>query len=87
VRSMAGIMSDAPHPNAAKLLVEVITSPQAESALSEGGVFWPAHPDAPPKSLPRLADLHPVSAPAPSGADADNIQAFLKRFKLVFGRQ
>lgn len=88
VQSLAGIMSDAPHPNAAKLLVEVMTSPQAESALSEGGVFWPAHPDAPPvKSLPRLADLHPVLSPAPSPADADNIQALLKKFKTVFGRQ
>jgi iron(III) transport system substrate-binding protein len=87
VQSLAGIMSDAPHPNAAKLLIEVMTNPQAESALSEGGVFWPAHPDAPPKSPPRLADLHPVSAPAPTPADADNIQVFLTKFKSVFGRQ
>ena len=42
VQSLLGLMSEAPHPNAAKLLVEVMTSPQAESALSEGGVFWPA---------------------------------------------
>jgi iron(III) transport system substrate-binding protein len=88
VQSMLGLMSDAPHPNAAKLLVEVLTSPQAESALSQGGVFWPAHPDAPPVgTLPALADLHPVSAPPPSPADAANIQAFLQRFKTVFGRQ
>ena len=65
-----------------------LTSAQAESALSEGGVFWPAHPDAPPPStLPRLADLHPVASPPPSPADATNIQAFLKKFKTVFGRQ
>ena len=60
-------------------------SPQAEGTLSEGG-FWPAHPDAPPvTTLPRLADLHPVSSPPPS-PDAANIQAFLKKFKTVFGR-
>ena len=88
VQSMLGLMSDAPHPNAAKLLVEVLTSPQAESALSQGGVFWPAHPDAPPvDTLPALADLHPVSAPPPSPADAANIQAFLQQFKMVFGRR
>lgn len=66
VQSRLGIMADGPHPNAAKLLVEVLTSAQAESALSEGGVFWPAHPDAPPvRSLPRLADLHPLASPPP----------------------
>jgi iron(III) transport system substrate-binding protein len=88
VQSLAGIMRDAPHPSAAKLLIEVMTSPQAEGSLSEGGVFWPAHPDAPAvKTLPRLADLHPISSPPPSPADAANIQAFLKKFKAVFGRQ
>jgi iron(III) transport system substrate-binding protein len=88
VQSLLGLMSDAPHPNAAKLLVEVMTSPQAESALSQGGVFWPAHPDAPPVgTLPELAELHPIASPAPSPADAANVQEFLKRFKAVFGRQ
>jgi iron(III) transport system substrate-binding protein len=88
VQSLAGIMSDPPHPNAAKLLLEVMTSPQAQGALSEGGVFWPAHPDAPPvKTLPRLAALNPIASPPPSPADAANIQEFLKRFKTVFGRQ
>ena len=88
VQSMLGLMRDAPHPNAGKLLVEVLTSAQAESALSQGGVFWPAHPDAPPVgTLPALASLHPVSAPPPSPADAANIQAFLQQFKTVFGRQ
>ena len=88
VQSMLGLMSEAPHPNAARLLVEVLTSPQAETALSQGGVFWPAHPDAAaPSALPRLAELDPVASPPPSPADAANIQAFLKRFKAVFGRQ
>jgi iron(III) transport system substrate-binding protein len=88
VQSLLGLMSEAPHPNAAKLLIEVMTSPEAESALSEGGVFWPAHPDAPPVStLPKLADLHPVSPPPPSPADVGNVQEFLKKFKTVFGRQ
>jgi iron(III) transport system substrate-binding protein len=88
VQSLLGLMRDAPHPNAAKLLVEVMTSPEAESALSEGGVFWPAHPDArPPSTLPRLADLYPISSPPPSPADAANIREFLKKFKTVFGRQ
>jgi len=59
--------------------------------LSEGGVFWPAHPDAPPpvSTLPRLADLHPIASPPPlplAGLVA-NIQEFLKKFKTVFGRQ
>jgi iron(III) transport system substrate-binding protein len=88
VRSLLGIMSDAPHPNAARLLVEVMTSPQAESALSEGGVFWPAHPDAPPvTALPKLADLHPIASLPPSPADAANVHEFLKTFKAAFGRQ
>jgi iron(III) transport system substrate-binding protein len=88
VQSMLGLMRDAPHPNAGKLLVEVLTSAQAESALSQGGVFWPAHPDAPPVgTLPPLASLHPVSASPPSPADAANIQAFLQQFKTVFDRQ
>jgi iron(III) transport system substrate-binding protein len=88
VRSLLGLMSDAPHPNAARLLLEVMTSPQAESALSEGGVFWPAHPDAPPvAALPKLAELHPIASPPPSPADAANVREFLKKFKAVFGRQ
>jgi iron(III) transport system substrate-binding protein len=88
VQSLLGLMSDAPHPNAGRLLVEVMTSPEAEGALSEGGMFWPAHPDAPPVgTLPRLADLNPVASPPPSPADAGNIQEFLKKFKTVFGRQ
>jgi iron(III) transport system substrate-binding protein len=88
VQSLLGLMSDAPHPNGAKLLIEVMTSPEAESALSEGGVFWPAHPDAPSVStLPKLADLRPVSPPPPAPSDAANIQEFLKKFKTVFGRQ
>ena len=88
VQSLLGLMSDAPHPNAARLLVEVMTSPEAESALSQGGVFWPAHPDAAPVgNLPTLAALHPIASPPPSPADAANIQEFLKKFKTVFGRR
>ncbi len=87
VNSILGLMSKAPHPNAAKLLVEVLTSPEAETTLSEDGVFWPAHPDARAAgTLPPLADLHPVQPPPPSADEEKKVKEFVAKFKTVFGR-
>jgi iron(III) transport system substrate-binding protein len=87
VREAMGIMAGAPHPNAARLLMEALTSPEGEAVIAEGGIFWPADPAVKPdKSLPPIADLHPIIPPAPTSADQKANQAFLVRFKQVFGR-
>jgi iron(III) transport system substrate-binding protein len=87
VQSAMGVMAGAPHPNAAKLFMEAMMSPEGEAVLAEGGAFWPADSQikADP-SLPSIADMHPIHPPEPSASDQDQINAFLEKFKQVFHR-
>jgi iron(III) transport system substrate-binding protein len=85
---VSGILKKAPHPAAAKLLLEAITSPEGEQALAEGGSLWPTHPDAAvPEGLPKLADLNLLEVNLQSLADDQKIAEFLKHFDTVFGRE
>jgi iron(III) transport system substrate-binding protein len=86
IERRSGIFKGGPNPAAAKLLLEVLTSPEGQSLVAEAGAYWPTHPDAvPPGHLPRLAELKPIAI------DVDNDQGksaeFLKHFDTVFGRE
>jgi iron(III) transport system substrate-binding protein len=86
IRRTTSIFKNAPEPNAARLLLEVLTTPEQESATSEAGGYWPTHPDATtPPTLPKLASLKPVVF----DLDTDEAEsaAFVQRFNGVFGRE
>jgi iron(III) transport system substrate-binding protein len=83
----SGIMSNAPNPNAARLLLEVLTSAEGQQALAGAGMFWPTNTACPPiNGLPVLADLNPVRVNLAAVSDAARTQAFLARFDQAFGR-
>jgi iron(III) transport system substrate-binding protein len=85
LRRSTGIFADAPHPNAAKLLLEVLTDPELESLLGKAGGYWPTHPEAQlPSGMPKLATLKPVKVDIADDQDATT--ALVKRFNAVFGR-
>ena len=85
VTQQVEIFKDGAHPNAAKLLQEVLNSPEGEQVLASAGAYWPTHPDAvAPEHLPALATLKPVNIDVEIGSPES--QAFLARFKQVFNR-
>lgn len=85
LRRTTGIFADAPSPNAARLLMEVVTDPEVESLLAKAGAYWPTHPEAQlPPGLPKLSSLNPVKVDIAD--DQEETAAFVKRFNAVFGR-
>jgi iron(III) transport system substrate-binding protein len=52
VLSVAGVTKDAPHPNAAKLLVDFLASPDGQEVFKKSG-YIPVDPDVPP-NVPSL---------------------------------
>jgi iron(III) transport system substrate-binding protein len=85
VESPFGIMAGAPHPNAAKLLLEALMRPEGQVVLTESGAFWPADSTAKlPEGVPTLADMRPIVPPV---VDQAKMDAFLTRFKQTFGRR
>ena len=86
IKSAMGIMAGSQHPNAAKLLMEALMSPEGEALLAEGGTFWPADAGVPlDKDVLPLSAMHPINPPPPG--DAESVAAFLTRFKQVFDRR
>ena len=85
LRRTTGIFANAPSPNAARLLLEVVSDPEVESLLANAGSYWPTHPDAKlPQGLPKLSSLNPIKVDI---ADDDTeTAAFVKRFNATFGR-
>ena len=85
LRRTTGIFADAPDPNGAKLLLEVLTDPEVESMIAKAGAYWPTHPEAQlPPGMPKLASLNPVKVDI---ADDDaKTAAFVKQFNAIFGR-
>jgi iron(III) transport system substrate-binding protein len=84
---VSGLLSQAPHPAAARLLLEAITSPEGEAALAKGGSLWPTHPDAKiSDGLPRLSDVNLLEVDLQSLGDDQQIAEFQKHFATVFGR-
>ncbi|MES2185940.1 MAG: extracellular solute-binding protein [Pseudomonadota bacterium] len=86
IKSAMGIMAGTQRPNAARLLMEVLMSPEGQALLAEGGTFWPADAGVPLEAgIPPMSSLHPLPTPAP--ADAETIATFITRFKQVFDRR
>ncbi|HTH96475.1 MAG TPA: extracellular solute-binding protein [Stellaceae bacterium] len=87
VLSSMGIMAKAPHPNAAKLLVEALLSPEGQNVLTEYGAFWPANSTVKLKpGAPTIASFHPIQQPPATLDDQKKTDAFLAKFKQVFHR-
>ena len=84
----SGIMSNPPHPTAAKLLMEVLTSAQGQELRAEAGKFWPTNADAGSvDGLPKLADFKPYNVDLSKLSDEKTTQDFLARFNKIFGRE
>jgi iron(III) transport system substrate-binding protein len=85
LRRTTGIFADAPDPNGAKLLLEVLSDPEVETIIAKAGGYWPTNPAAQlPPGLPKLSTLNPVKVDI---ADDDvKTAAFVKRFDAIFGR-
>jgi iron(III) transport system substrate-binding protein len=85
VEQLVGVFKGSPHPNAAKLLSEVINSVEGQEVTAEAGAYWPTHPDATPAGhLPKLADLKPMLPEVQIGTPES--KAFLTRFNQLFNR-
>jgi len=54
LQSMIGILKDAPHPNAARVLEEFVLSPEGQKVMADND-YLPADPDV----AARIADLKP----------------------------
>lgn len=83
----SGILAAAPHPQAAKLLLEILTTAQGQELVAGEGQYWPTNPRAGAiDGLPALADFRPRKLALASLSDEDEAQRFLKRFNQIFGR-
>jgi iron(III) transport system substrate-binding protein len=82
-----GVMAKAPHPNAAKLLVEALLSPEGQAAFAGDGAFFPADPSVKVKGAPDIASMKTITPPPPSDNDKQDLADFIGHFKKVFNRQ
>ncbi|HEY0208897.1 ABC transporter substrate-binding protein [Acerihabitans sp.] len=84
----SGIMSNPPHPTAAKLLLEVLTDAQAQELRADAGKYWPTNADAGSvDGLPKLAAFKPYNVDLSSLSNEKATQDFLSRFNKTFGRE
>jgi iron(III) transport system substrate-binding protein len=85
---VAGIMAGAKHPNAAKLLQEVLASAEGQEIVTSNEQMWPTHPSAKlPANVPKLSELHTLRVDLKFLADEKSSAEFLERFDTVFGRK
>lgn len=85
VTQPVGAFAHSPHPNAGKLLLDVLTSVEGQELVAQAGAYWPTHPDArAPGHLPKLDTLKPESGDVDIGGE--NSTAFLTRFSKTFNR-
>jgi iron(III) transport system substrate-binding protein len=83
----SGILKDAPHPNAAKLLLEILVGAEGEALLSSKANYWPTNPQAlSNKALPSIESFNPINVELSDISD-EQADAFLKRFAKTFGRE
>jgi iron(III) transport system substrate-binding protein len=83
-----GILNGAPHPNAAKLLLEVLASGKGQAVIAEAGKGWPTNADAPEiPSLPKLASFKTIHLDLSKISDEASTNEFLKKFAKTFGRE
>jgi iron(III) transport system substrate-binding protein len=85
LRRTTGIFANAPSPNAARLLLEVVGDPEVQTLLANAGSYWPTNPDAKlPAGMPKLSSMNPVQVDIAD--DETETAAFVKKFNAVFGR-
>ncbi|KAB0677604.1 extracellular solute-binding protein [Aureimonas leprariae] len=86
VEQQSAIFKGGPHPAAAKLLQEVLVSPEGQTLVAKAGSYWPTSEKAtPPDRLPKLEDLKPLYADVEIGGD--EAKQVLAKFGEVFGRK
>lgn len=84
----SGILAGAPHPVAAKLLLEVLTSPEGQAIQADAGKYWPTNEAAKTiEGLPVLASFNPFSVDLHDLSDDDGADEFIQRFANTFGRE
>lgn len=80
------IFKGGPNPNAARLLIEVLTSAEGQELVAQAGSYIPTHPDSKtPEGLPKLSEVKVIVADQDIGGEAS--QKFLEQFDAVFNRQ
>ena len=80
--SFAGVLHGAPHPNAARLFVNYLLTPEGQQQLAETGDY-PIRPGiAGPGGRPPLSEMKTL--PEPTEADRDRNDEFVKRFEAIF---
>lgn len=84
---VSGILKGAPHPNAARLLMEVLASAEGQEVLLKPEYMWPTHPDAKPgPRLPKLSEINTIRVDLKLLTDKQASDAFMARFDKTFGR-
>jgi iron(III) transport system substrate-binding protein len=83
-----GIITNAPHPNAARLLESWLLSEEGQTCLSQEGNEYPVRDGVPgPPGFPALDELDAVTPPRPVDyTELDRQQKYLEQFQTVFGR-
>ena len=80
--SFAGVLKGAPHPNAARLFVNYLLTPEGQQALADTGDY-PLRPGIPgPGGLPPLSEMKTL--PEVTEADRDRNDDYVKRFEELF---
>ncbi|MDQ0323048.1 iron(III) transport system substrate-binding protein [Pararhizobium capsulatum DSM 1112] len=83
----SGILAGAPHPIAAKLLLEVLTSAEGQAIQADAGKYWPTNATAKTiEGLPELASFNPFSVELHDLSDDKSADEFIQRFASTFGR-
>jgi iron(III) transport system substrate-binding protein len=83
----SAIIKGGPHPNAAKLLLEVLTSAKSQDLLSSRANYWPTNSKATTAgSLPSLEDFNALDVDLSDISDAE-ADEFFARFAKTFGRE
>ena len=82
-----GLITNAPHPNAAKLLYTWLLSEEGQTCLAEEESEMPVRPGiAPPEGVPPLDELENVAVQEPATAEElEKQQAYLAQFQEIFG--
>lgn len=83
-----GVITNAPHPNAARLLESWLLSEEGQTCLAQEGREYPVRAGvAGPPGFPALDELDAVTPPrAVDYAELERQQQFLEKFQGVFGR-
>jgi iron(III) transport system substrate-binding protein len=83
-----GVVTNAPHPHAARLLESWLLSEEGQTCLSQEGKWYPVRAGVPPPpGLPALDELDAVPPPrAVDYSELERQEQYLRQFQAVFGR-